>query len=230
MLFLQQEGAIMKKYFEILEKCSLFNDISEDDIDNILKCLSFKDKFYKKNDFIFFEDNKANYAGIVISGSVCVIKEDFWGNRSILAKLEEGDLFGETYALSDVEKLPISVVAMQDCEVILIDCKKILSGCSNSCSFHTKLINNLIRILANKNIALNQKIHHIIKRTTREKLISYLSEQAERVKSNVFTIPFNRQELADYLSVERSAMSNELCKLRDEGIIEFNKNEFKLKE
>ncbi len=220
----------MKKYFEVLRNCALFNDISSDDLESILKCLSYKDKFYKRNDFIFLEDDKANYAGIVISGSVCVIKEDFWGNRAILAKLEEGDLFGETYALSDIEKLPISVVAMQDSEVVLIDCKRILNVCSKACSFHTKLIDNIIRILANKNIALNQKINHIIKRTTREKLISYLSEQAERAKSNTFKIPFNRQELADYLSVDRSAMSNELCKLRDEGIIEFNKNEFKLKE
>lgn len=220
----------MEKYFKILKKCALFNNISTDDLESILKCLSAKDKFYKKNDFIFLEEDKANYAGIVISGSVCVIKEDFWGNRAILAKLEEGDLFAETYALADIDRLPISVIATQDSEVILIDCKKIIKICSNSCSFHAKLIDNIIKILANKNIALNQKIHHIVKRTTREKLISYLSEQAERTGGSTFKIPFNRQELADYLSVERSAMSNELCKLRDEGIIEFNKSEFKLKE
>lgn len=219
----------MKKYFEILIKCALFNDISIDDLGSVLKCLSAKDKFYKKNDFIFLEDDKADYVGIIISGSVCVIKEDFWGNRAILAKLEEGELFGETYALADADRLPVSVVATQDSEVVLIDCKKIIKVCSNSCSFHTQLINNLLKILATKNIALNQKIYHIVKRTTREKLISYLSEQAEKSKSNIFKIPFNRQELADYLSVERSAMSHELSKLRDEGIIEFNKNEFILK-
>lgn len=218
----------MKKYFEVLRKCELFNDASADDLENMLRCLSAKDKFYSKNDFIFLEEDKADYIGIVISGTVCVIKEDYWGNRAILAKLDEGELFGETYALADTDKLPVSVIATQDCEIIFLDCKKILRLCSNSCSFHTKLINNLLKIIANKNIALNQKIYHLVKRSTREKLISYLSEQAEKNHSNTFSIIFNRQELADYLSVERSAMSNELSKLRDEGIIEYSKNEFKL--
>lgn len=219
----------MKKYFEVLTNCALFNDTTSEDLVNMLRCLSAKDKFYKKNDFIFLEEDKAEYVGIVITGSVCVIKEDYWGNRAILEKLEPGELFGETYALADIDSLPISVIATQDCEVILIDCKKIIRTCSNCCSFHSKLIDNLLKIVAYKNLALNQKIHHLVQRTTREKLISYLSEQATKYKSNTFKIPFNRQELADYLSVERSAMSNELSKLRDEGIIEFNKNEFILK-
>lgn len=220
----------MKKYFKVLKNSALFSNISENDLENILKCLSSKNKFYKKNDFIFSEEDSTNYAGIVISGSVCVIKEDFWGNRAILDKLEVGDLFGEAYALADMDSLPISVIATQDCEVVLINCKKILKTCSNACSFHTRLVNNLMKILASKNISLNQKIYHLVKRTTREKLISYLSEQAEKQKSNTFKIPFNRQELADYLSVDRSAMSHELSKLKNEGIIEFNKSEFRLKE
>lgn len=220
----------MKKYFKVLKNSALFSNISENDLENILKCLSSKNKFYKKNDFIFSEEDSTNYAGIVISGSVCVIKEDFWGNRAILDKLEVGDLFGEAYALADMDSLPISVIATQDCEVVLINCKKILKTCSNACSFHTRLVNNLMKILASKNISLNQKIYHLVKRTTREKLISYLSEQAEKQKSNIFKIPFNRQELADYLSVDRSAMSHELSKLKNEGIIEFNKSEFRLKE
>jgi CRP-like cAMP-binding protein len=219
----------MKKYFEVLTNCALFNDATSEDLVSMLRCLSAKDKFYKKNDFIFLEEDKADYVGIVITGSVCVIKEDYWGNRAILAKLEPGELFGETYALADVDSLPISVLATQDCEVILIDCKKIIRTCSNCCSFHSKLIDNLLKIIAYKNITLNQKIYHLVKRTTKEKLISYLSEQAAKYKSNVFKIPFNRQELADYLSVERSAMSHELSKLKAEGIIEFNKNEFILK-
>lgn len=220
----------MKKYFKVLKNSALFSNISENDLENILKCLSSKNKFYKKNDFIFSEEDSTNYAGIVISGSVCVIKEDFWGNRAILDKLEVGDLFGEAYALANMDSLPISVIATQDCEVVLINCKKILKTCSNACSFHTRLVNNLMKILASKNISLNQKIYHLVKRTTREKLISYLSEQAEKQKSNIFKIPFNRQELADYLSVDRSAMSHELSKLKNEGIIEFNKSEFRLKE
>ncbi len=219
----------MKNNLEVLKKCPLFDKIAENDMDNMLSCLSAKNKHYKKNDFIFSEEDKPTYVGIIISGSVCVVKEDFWGNRAILAKLGEGDLFGEAFSCAEVERLPVSVVATENTEVILIDYKKIITTCSSTCVFHTRLINNMIKILANKNIMMTQKIQHIVKRTTREKLLSYLSEQAIKCKSNEFKIPFNRQELADYLSVDRSAMSNELCKMRDEGVIEFNKNEFKIK-
>lgn len=218
----------MKNYLEVLKKCPLFADIDENEIDNMLDCLSAIDKTYKKNDFIFTEEDKPIYIGIILSGSVYVVKEDFWGNRAILAKLGEGDLFGEAFSCAEVDRLPVSVVATENTEVILIDYKKIIDTFS-TCVFHYRLINNMIKILANKNIMMTQKIHHIVKRTTREKLLSYLSEQAIKCKSDKFKIPFNRQELADYLSVDRSAMSNELSKMRDEGIIEFSKNEFKIK-
>lgn len=219
----------MKKYLGMLKKCPLFDKIEEKDLENMLYCLSAKNKIYKKNDFIFSEEDKPTYVGIIVSGSVCVVKEDFWGNRSILAKLGEGDLFGEAFSCAEIESLPVSVVASENTEVILIDYKKIITTCSAACVFHSHLINNMIKILANKNIMMTRKIQHIAKRTTREKLLSYLSEQAIKCKSNEFKIPFNRQELADYLSVDRSAMSNELSKMRDEGIIEFSKNEFKIK-
>ena len=220
----------MKSIIPKLKKSQLFDRMNDEEIEHCLKCSKSSIVSYKKDEIIFFEEDTPKKLFILIEGSVSICNDSLSGKRNIITTINhEGDLFGETYALSDTDRLPISVIAMQDCEVILIDCKKIIKTCSNSCSFHAKLIDNIIKILANKNIALNQKIHHIVKRTTREKLISYLSEQAERVKSNVFKIPFNRQELADYLSVERSAMSNELCKLRDEGIIEFNKNEFRLK-
>ena len=219
----------MKNNFEVLKECPLFDKIAQNDIKSLLNCLSAKNKFFKKNDFIFLEGDKSTHVGIILSGSVCVVKEDFWGNRAILAKLGEGDLFGEAFSCAEIKSLPVSVVASENTEVILIDYKKIITNCSSACVFHTYLINNMIKILANKNIMMTQKIQHIVKRTTREKLLSYLSEQAMIHKSNNFQIPFNRQELADYLSVDRSAMSSELSKMKDDGIIEFNKNEFKLK-
>ena len=219
----------MKNYLEVLKNCALFDNINEKELEGLLKCLLAKHKTFKKNEFIFCEDDKPTYVGIVLSGSVCVVKEDFWGNRAILAKLGEADLFGEAFSCAEVERLPVSVVASENTQVLLIDYKRIITTCSSACAFHSNLINNMIKILAIKNIRMTQKIHHIVKRTTREKLLSYLSEQALIYKSDRFKIPFNRQELADYLSVDRSAMSNELSKLRDEGIIEFNKNEFKIK-
>ncbi len=219
----------MKNNFEVLKKCALFEHIAEAEISGLLKCLSAKEKKYKKNDFIFSEEDTPTYVGIILSGSVCIVKEDFWGNRAILTKLGVGDLFGEAFSCAGVKKLPVSVIASDDAEVLLVDYKKIITTCSTACVFHTRLISNMIKILANKNIMMTQKIQHIVKRTTREKLLSFLSEQALKSKSNTFTIQFNRQELADYLSVDRSAMSNELCKMRDEGILNFNKNNFELK-
>ena len=151
-------------------------------------------------------------------------------NKNIVAFIEKGQLFGEAFACADLKILPVSVFSAEDSEIMLIDYRKIITTCSNTCSFHSKLIYNMLRIVANKNIILSQKIEFISKRTTKEKLLAYLSSEAKKAGSNSFSIPFSRQELADFLSVDRSAMSAELCKLRDSGVIEFNKNKFVLKD
>ncbi len=212
----------------ILSQSLLFQGIAEKDIGSMLGCLSAREKTYKKNAYILSAGDSVTEVGIVLSGSVNVIKEDFWGNRAIIAKSGAGELFAEAFSCIDTDKLPISIVASENSEVLFIDYKKIITTCSSACTFHTLLINNMIKILANKNIMLMQKIEHTACRTTRDKLLSYLSAQAIQAQSNSFTIPFNRQELADYLSVDRSAMSNELSKLRNEGILEFNKSRFHL--
>ncbi|OPZ86615.1 MAG: Nitrogen fixation regulation protein FixK [Firmicutes bacterium ADurb.Bin419] len=218
----------MKKNLKILKTSPLFSDIDEKDLLTMLNCLSARKAVFTKDSYIFTAEGIVNDVGIVLSGSVNIIKEDFWGNRAILAKTQSGELFGEAFSFAGAKRLPVSVVAAEKTEVLFVDFKKITTTCSSSCNFHTQLISNILKILAQKNIMLTQKLEHIVKRTTREKLLSYLSEQAIKHASNNFTIPFNRQELADYLSVDRSAMSNELSKLRDEGILEFSKNNFKL--
>lgn len=207
----------------------LFKGIAENDLKELLKCLNAKESAYEKNDFIFRAGDKASSIGVILSGGVYVLKEDFWGNRTILAKLEEGDLFGEAFACREEEKLPVSVMAVEKSRILFVDYRRIITNCPNTCVFHASLIENMIRILAGKNVMLTQKMEHMSKRTTREKILSYLSAQAVRCGSNAFTIPFNRQELADFLCVERSAMSAELGKMRKEGLLSCEKSRFVLK-
>jgi len=218
----------MQKYLEILKKLSLFDGISEDNVGALLSCLSAKTVHYEKNRYIYLSGENFEGMGIVLSGNVQVVKEDYFGNRLIIAELGEAELFGETFACADIKTLPVSVFATTDSDILFIDYRKLISPCSNSCSFHSKLIYNMLRIVAMKNIMLNEKIEVMSKRSTREKLTAYLSAEAQKTKNSSFTIPFNRQELADYLSVERSAMSAELSRMRDDGLLEFDKNRFEL--
>lgn len=218
----------MNNYLYVLKNCLLFSDIHEDDIVKLLGCFNAIEKKILKDEYIFNAGTTTDYVGIVLSGSVYIIQEDYWGNRTILSSIEAGGLFGETFSYSNTKVLPISVTAHEDSTILLINCKKIMDTCSSACIFHSTLIKNMIKILANKNVYLTKKINHITKKTTKDKILSYLSECAIYSGSNKFQIPFNRQELADYLSVERSALSNTLCKMRDEGIIEFHKNEFSI--
>ena len=218
----------MEQYAEVLKKCELFRQIDAVKLMVMLKCLGAQVRKAEKNQIIFQEGDTAKYVGIVLSGSVQVVRDDYYGNRSIVANIEPAQLFAESFSCANVEHLPISVVASSDSEIMLIDCKRILTICSNTCEFHHQLVTNLLRVVSAKNLMLNQKIEFTSKRTTREKLMAYLMFQAKKNGSSSFTIPYDRQELADYLGVERSAMSAELGKLRREGALEFKKNAFRL--
>lgn len=227
-LFLQQEREVMKKHLPILQKSHLFNGTAQPEIESMLKCLNARVKEYHKNEFILSAGNTTDELCIVLSGSVYILKEDFWGNRSIMTKAVPGSIFAETYACTIDRPLEVSALAGEKTEVMFLDVRRILDTCTNSCPFHTRLIRNLITAMAQKNLMLNEKLTHMSRRNTRGKLLSYLSQQAQRQGSPGFEIPFNRQQLADYLSVDRSAMSSELCKMRDEGLIKFFKNSFLL--
>ena len=218
----------MKNYFEILRDCPLFADIAESDAESMLRCLSAAQKRYKKNSFIWSEGDATENIGIVLDGAVHVLREDFWGKRNILTRIDPGGLFGESFACAGTEKLPVSVMAAEDSEILFVNCSRIMTSCSSACAFHTGLIKNLTLILARRNVMLTQKLEHITQPTTREKLLSYLSEQARTAGNSAFDIPFNREELADYLSVERSAMSAELSKMRKDGLLLYRKNRFEL--
>lgn len=218
----------MENFLKLLVKMPLFRGISESELETMLPCLDGKTARFQKNEAVFLEGDEVRFLGIVLSGAVQVVREDYYGNRNIVASLGPGELFAETFACAAVKAVPVSVFAAEKSEVLLIDCKKILFPCSSGCSYHKRLIENLLQVIAHKNLFLSGKLDLLSQRTTREKLLSYLSGEAKKAGSNFFTIPFNRQELADYLGVERSAMSAQLGRLRDEGQLEFHRSTFKL--
>ncbi|MCX7714273.1 MAG: Crp/Fnr family transcriptional regulator [Clostridia bacterium] len=218
----------MKKYLDILKAVNLFEGIEESDLPPLLSCLSSKQSRYEKGQTVFFSGESIKQFGIVLSGQVQIVQDDYYGNRSILAKIDAGNLFGESFACSQIKTLPVNVIATTESEILFIDCCKLAVPCTRACSFHSKLIQNMLNIVSMKNILLTQKIEIISKRTTREKLLAYLSSEAKKAGEARFYIPFNRQELADYLFVERSAMSAELSKLKNDGLINFHKNQFEL--
>lgn len=219
----------MKKYLKLITDTALFQGFTDEETEAVLHCISAKTVFFEKNEFIFHCGENITHIGLLIMGCAHIIKEDIWGNRNIIAEITSGQLFAEAYACMQKTTIGVSVIAATHTEVLFLDIQKILTPCACSCSFHTKMISNLLSIIAKKNIQLNEKLEYVTKRSTREKLLSYLYAFSQKEGKTEFIIPFNRQQLADYLSVDRSAMSNELCKLRDEGYINFHKNKFTLK-
>ena len=218
----------MKKYIPILKRTKLFSGISEEDIESMLSCLDASVREFKKGEYVFRGGEHIGPITVLLSGELHIQRDDYWGNRDIVNRISVGEMFGEAYIAPESGALPNDVVALEDSTVIFFNVKRITTVCSASCRFHSMVVQNLFYALSEKNRVLVQKLGHISKRSTREKLMSYLSEQAERQNSASFSIPFNRQQLADFLSVDRSAMSNELCKMRDDGLIEFEKNQFRL--
>lgn len=229
LLYLQQGRLLMKKYISILKNTQMFAGVGEDEIDAMLSCLDARLKTYKKGEYVLRQGEHLSDIIVLAAGSLHIQKDDYWGNRSILGHITVGETFGEAYIAPESGAILNDVLAVEDSSVIFFNVRRILTTCSSACRFHAMVVQNMFFAISEKNRKLVQKLGHMSKRSTREKLMSYLSEEAKKQKSSSFAIPFNRQQLADFLSVDRSAMSNELCKLRDEGLIEFEKNMFRLK-
>ena len=218
----------MEKYINILDRCALFAGIDREDIPGLLTCLGASLRNITKNQQVLSEGEPAKLVGILLSGSAEIVNQDIYGNRSIVSRIAPGELFGESFACAGAPALPVSVVANEDSHVMLIDCRRITTSCSNACGFHNRMIFNLLQSVAVRNLEFHQKLEILSKRTTREKLMAYLLSEAKRNNSNSFTIPYDRQGLADYLGVERSAMSSELSKLQKDGILKTNRSHFTL--
>jgi len=218
----------MEKYFEILKKCALFEGICESDLSKLLSCLGVRPSDFKKNETVIREGDRAKYIGIVLGGSVQIESTDHLGNRSIVGSVAAGELFGETLTCAGLEWMPVFVLAKEDSAILLIEASRISAPCSASCSFHSSMIYNLMKILARKNLNFHRKLEVLSKRTTEEKLMAYLDIEAKRQHSQSFTIPFDRQGLADYLGVDRSGLSAVIGRLTRDGVIRCHKNSFTL--
>lgn len=218
----------MNKYIGILKRTQMFAGVIDDEISSMLNCLGARLKSFKKGEYVLRQGEHLSDIIVLVEGNLHIQKDDYWGNRSILGQISVGELFGEAYIAPESSALLNDVVAVEDSTIILFDVKRIITTCPSACRFHAMVVQNMFFAISEKNRRLVQKLGHMSKRSTREKLISYLSEEAKKQNTASFTIPFNRQQLADFLSVDRSAMSNELCKMRDDGLLEFDKNQFRL--
>lgn len=219
----------MKEFFPILRSSSLFSGVSEEELAAMLSCLDTRIEAFPKEAFVLCTGDTVESIGIVLSGSVLVIQEDIWGNRNILSKAGPAQTFAAAFACAPGSILNVSVIADTPTTVLFLNVKRILHVCPSACSHHSRIIRNLLTDLAEKNLRFSEKLTHMGQRTTRAKLMSYFSAEAQRLGTYEFDIPFSRQQLADYLAVERSGLSLELGKMRDEGLLDFHKNHFVLK-
>lgn len=228
MLFKQPNRKIMDKY-DILAVNPLFKGMTGAEIESILGCLKARHTVYEKDKDVYRIGDEIKAIGIVLSGCVHITKNDMMGNVHIIQNAEAGELFAEAYACQQSSYSQVNVIAAQKSKILFIDVNKILTVCSAACTFHQSLVKNLLYVIAEKNINLVRKIEHITPKSIRERVLSYLCSEAQKQGKYSFDIPFNRQQLADYLMVERSALSNELSKMQKSGLIEYRKNSFTVK-
>lgn len=218
------------KVTSAMREASIFRNLSDEEIIGMLPCLNAKEQHIKKNEVIYRPGDQVRKIGLVVSGAVRIEKIDYWGNRKIISVIEPGQIFGEAYAGMKTIPMEMEVLAAVPSVILFMEVGKILTTCGNSCEFHSKMIRNMVYVLAERNYKLTQKMDHLTQKTTREKLLSYFSEQALECGRSDFDIPLDRQQLADYLSVDRSAMSTELGRMKKDGLIEYRKNHFTLKQ
>ena len=209
--------------FEPVKECPIFKNFSIDEIIEIFSVISFYEKDYKKNDIILAENTKVEYFGIITNGKIALSNFDYFGNRNILNVFEKGDSFAEALVSLEIQ-IPHEVISLTDSSIVWIEYKSLSKSL-----YYQKILNNLLNIISTKNLILNKKLQILSKRTTREKILEYLSNQKKTLSlDSNFEINLNRNEMADYLALDRSNLSRELGKLKKEGIIDFKKNKFKL--
>jgi CRP-like cAMP-binding protein len=208
------------------KKIALFDSISKPELSGMLQCLDATERSYKKGNFILMAGDPLPYVGILLSGQATVFKTDLLGSRTVLGALEPPHLFAETFVCAGVKTSPVTVEAVTDTDVLLLMFDRILHTCTSCCAHHSMLIHNMLRIVAQKNMALSEKLDHMARKTTRQKIASYLIDQATRTGSRRFEIALDRQALADYLSVNRSALSRELSRMNEEGSVNYQRNSF----
>ena len=219
----------MKDFLPVIRASRLFSGVSERELEAMLACLRPETKDYPKDAFVLRAGDTAEAVGLVLSGTILMLQEDVWGNRNILSKVGPGQIFAAAYACAPGSVLNVSVLAETPVTVLFLNVGRVLTLCPAACAHHSRIIRNLLGELAGKNLRLGEKLTHMGQRTTRAKIMSYLSAEAQRLGTYELDIPFSRQQLADYLGVERSGLSLELGKMKQDGLLDFHKNHFELK-
>ena len=206
----------------------LFRGIQPEELTAMLGCIGYHIGCFRKGDIVAFEEENIKHIGIILSGTVDMVKEDLWGNRTMLVRMGRDELFGETFACGSDNLSVVTFLVSEDAEILFIPFDRVMHSCTMACVFHHRLIENMVSIIANKNRDLMRKVEVVSKRTIREKLLAYLSIQAQTQNSRYFEIPLGRVELAEYLCVDRSALTRELVKMKAEGLIDYDRNCFRL--
>lgn len=215
--------------YQFLSKTILFQGNDPKQVEEMMKCFYARKKHFRKGEMVLYMGDLVKDLGLVLSGSVTIERDDLLGNRSIFGHAGPGQIFAETYACVPGEPLMVNVVADEETDILFLDISRVLTTCQSTCSHHSQLIKNLLLASARKNLGLSERIMHTSPKSIRGRLISYFSAQAAKQASPSFSIPFNRQQLADYLGVDRSSLSSELGKMKKEGLLDFWKNQFVLK-
>ena len=218
----------MEDFYPILCKSRLFSGVEPGELEAMLRGLGARQERFGRELEIFSPGVHIKCLGLVLEGRVHVQREDFWGNRNILTAIGPGQVFGEAYACLPDRALPIRVTAEEPSRVLFLEVGRILTTCPSACAFHSRVVRNLLGVLAERDLAMNEKLIHLTGRSIRGKVLSYLSWESQRQGTRSFTIPYNRQELADYLSVDRSALSAELSRLKAEGVLDYRRDSFTL--
>lgn len=224
------EDCLMTEYLEILRRSPLFRGIGPEELSALLDCMGGRPRRMKKGDTILSAGEPATHLGIVLAGRVQVSRLKADGQRIVMGEIRPGHLFAESFACARAEALPVTVTAGADGAVLLLDSRRLSSPCSAACSFHSRLISNLLSVLAHKNLSLADKVEYLSGRNIRERLLAYLEDLCLKAGKNTVTVPFDRQALADYLCVDRSALSRAIGQLRQEGILEADRGKFTLKQ
>ena len=209
-------------------RSALFDGIQLQDMETMLGCIGYHVRSYKKGEIIAFEAETINHVGVVMEGAVDMLKEDVWGNRTMLIRSYPADIFGETFACGEDSLSVVTFAAAEDCKVLFLSFCRVMHTCTHACQFHQTLVENMVRMIARKNRELMRKIEVVSKKTLREKILSYLSIQAQSQGKTTFEIPLGRVEWAEYLCADRSALTRELAKMKDEGLIDYQRNVFEI--
>ena len=218
----------MKEYLSVLKTVRLFNGIEAAELEAMLVCIGAKSLAVRKDKIILLAGDMPRHVGVVVKGQVRIVRDDFDGNRSLLAVLAPGEIFAEALCCAGVSESPVTVIADHDSTVALLSFERILHTCPNSCPFHRKLIENMLRLIAGKNLMLQSHMEILSTKSVRAKVMRYVESFVPK-QGREITIPLNREELANYLCVERSALSHELMRMKKDGLIEYKKNRFLLK-